>query len=174
MFPKSLKASPLLRAWLRRLLSAGVEFKFRHRWAGWGQSGNLLFEQRASAKADAVILALGGASWPKLGSDGRWTDVLRHSGIGVTPLQPANCGFLVNWSDVFRERFEGQPLKRIELSFGDNTIRGEALVTRTGLEGGGIYALSAIVARSDCRVRRSGASHQPAARSFRAGVAAPP
>ncbi len=116
VFPKSLKASPLLRAWLRRLSGAGVEFNFRHRWTGWDQSGHLLFEQRASAKADAVILALGGASWPKLGSDGGWTDVLRHSGIAVTPLRPANCGFLVNWSDVFRERFEGQPLKRIELA----------------------------------------------------------
>ena len=148
VFPKSLKASPLLRAWLRRLSSAGVEFKFRQRWTGWNQAGDLLFENGASAKADAVILALGGASWPRLGSDGKWADVLGQSNIAVTPLRPANSGFLVNWSDVFRERFEGQPLKRIELRFADSAVRGEALVTRTGLEGGGIYALSAILRES--------------------------
>jgi uncharacterized flavoprotein (TIGR03862 family) len=145
VFPKALKASPLLRAWLRRLSGAGVEFKFRHRWAGWDQSGNLLFEDGVSAKADAVVLALGGGSWPKLGSDGGWADVLRNSGIAVTPLRPANSGFLVSWSDVFRERFEGQPLKRIQLTFHDHSVRGELLITRSGLEGGAIYALSAIL-----------------------------
>ena len=93
--------------------------------------------------ADAVVLALGGASWPRLGSDGGWADVLAKAGIAVTPLRPANCGFIANWSDVFRERFEGQPLKRIELSFGGQSVRGEAIITRQGLEGGGIYALSA-------------------------------
>jgi uncharacterized flavoprotein (TIGR03862 family) len=95
VFPKSLKASPLLRAWLRRLSGAGVEFKFRHRWTGWDRSGDLLFEGGVSANACAVVLALGGASWPKLGSDGRWTDALAHSDIAVTPLRPAICGFLV-------------------------------------------------------------------------------
>ena len=93
--------------------------------------------------ADAVVLALGGATWPRLGSDGGWADVLGAGRIAVAPLRPANCGFIVNWSDVFRGRFEGQPLKRIALSFGGQSVRGEAIVTRQGLEGGGIYALSA-------------------------------
>ena len=97
----------------------------------------------ATFHADAVVLALGGASWPRLGSDGGWADVLAKAGIAVAPLRPANCGFIANWSDVFRERFEGQPLKRIELSFGGQSVRGEAIITRQGLEGGGIYALSA-------------------------------
>ncbi len=88
-------------------------------------------------------MALGGASWPRLGSDGGWADILAKSGIAVSPLRPANCGFLANWSDVFRDRFEGQPLKGLELSFGGQSVRGEAIVTRGGLEGGGIYALSA-------------------------------
>ena len=88
------------------------------------------------------MLALGGASWPRLGSDGGWVDALTKAGIGIAPLRPANCGFVVHWSDVFRSRFEGHPLKRIELSFGGRAVRGEALITQTGLEGGGIYALS--------------------------------
>ena len=90
-----------------------------------------------------MVLALGGASWPRLGSDGGWVDALAEAGVAVAPLRPANCGFVVNWSDVFRERFEGEPLKRIELSFGGQSVRGEAIITRQGLEGGGIYALSA-------------------------------
>jgi uncharacterized flavoprotein (TIGR03862 family) len=100
-------------------------------------------EGRVAVHADAVVLALGGASWPRLGSDGGWADILTKTGIAIEPLRPANCGVLVDWSNVFRERFEGQPLKRIELSFGTQSVRGEAIVTRQGLEGGGIYALSA-------------------------------
>jgi uncharacterized flavoprotein (TIGR03862 family) len=148
VFPKSLKASPLLRAWLRRLGAAGVEFKFRHRWVGWGEGGGLLFDTpagRISIDANATVLALGGASWPRLGSDGSWTDTLVSAGVTVTPLRPSNSGFLVNWSDVFRDRFEGQPLKRIALSFGGQSVRGEAMVTRNGIEGGGVYALSALL-----------------------------
>ena len=146
VFPKAFKASPLLRAWLRRLDGAGVQFKLRHRWLGWDGQGGLSFdtaEGRVSVSADAVVLALGGASWPRLGADGGWVDVLREAGVAVAPLRPANCGFVVAWSDVFRDRFEGQPLKRIGLSFGGRSVRGEAIVTRHGLEGGGIYALSA-------------------------------
>jgi len=146
VFPKSFKTSPLLRAWLRRLDAAGVAFKLRHCWIGWDQRGDAMFDApqgRVTAHADALVLALGGASWPRLGSDGGWTDILTAAGIAVAPLRPSNCGFLVNWSDVFRDRFEGRPLKRIELSFGGQTVRGEAIVTRQGLEGGGIYALSA-------------------------------
>jgi uncharacterized flavoprotein (TIGR03862 family) len=146
VFPKSFKTSPLLRAWLRGLGGAGVKFKLRHHWTGWDVRGDVLFETPegpVTIHADPMVLALGGASWPRLGSDGGWADVLARAGIAVAPLRPANCGFMVNWSDVFRTRFEGQPLKRIELSFGGQSVRGEAIVTRQGLEGGGIYALSA-------------------------------
>ncbi|MEA3025940.1 MAG: hypothetical protein QOF91_1225 [Alphaproteobacteria bacterium] len=146
VFPKAFKTSPLLRAWLRRLGGAGVEFKLRHHWTGWDENGDALFntpQGRVAADAGAMVLALGGASWPRLGSDGGWTEVLVKEGVIVAPLRPANCGFVAKWSDVFRERFQGQPLKRIALSFGGQSVRGEAIVTRQGLEGGGIYALSA-------------------------------
>jgi uncharacterized flavoprotein (TIGR03862 family) len=148
VFPQAMKASPLLRAWLRRLDAAGVTFKLQHRWAGWDDDGRLAFhkpEGRVIADADATVLALGGASWPKLGSDGGWVEPMAAAGIAVAPLQPANCGFVVGWSDIFRSRFAGQPLKRIELSFGAHRLRGEAIITQTGLEGGGIYALSVLL-----------------------------
>jgi uncharacterized flavoprotein (TIGR03862 family) len=146
VFPKSLKASPLLRAWLRRLAAANVGFAFRHRWIGWDASGGLQFDApggRVSVNADAAVLALGGASWPRLGSDGGWIDALTRAGVAIAPLRPANCGFIANWSDIFRDRFEGQPLKRIELTFHGRRARGEAIITRGGLEGGAVYALSA-------------------------------
>jgi uncharacterized flavoprotein (TIGR03862 family) len=145
VFPQTMKSSPLLRAWLRRLGGEGVAFELRHHWRGWDDDGRFLFttpKGDVAAVADAVVLALGGASWPRLGSDGGWVEALAKGGIGIAPLRPANCGFVVHWSDVFRSRFEGQPLKRIELSFGGRTVRGEALITQTGLEGGGIYALA--------------------------------
>jgi uncharacterized flavoprotein (TIGR03862 family) len=146
VFPKSFKTSPLLRAWLRRLASAGVMVKLRHRWVGWDKQGELLFDAadgRLGVRADAVVLALGGASWPRLGSDGAWAGALRDAGLTVMPLRPANCGFVANWSDLFSGRFEGAPLKRIELSFGGRSVRGDAIVTRQGLEGGAVYAVSA-------------------------------
>ena len=146
IFPKSLKASPLLRAWLRRLDTSGVSFSLRHRWIGWDDQGRLLFDTpdgRRAIDAHAAVLALGGASWPRLGSDGGWVDTLRSRGVGINPLKPANCGFAVKWSDIFRERFEGEPLKGIALSFADRSVRGEAMITRAGIEGGAIYALSA-------------------------------
>jgi hypothetical protein len=146
IFPKVLKASPLLRAWLRRLDAMGVSFSMRHRWTGWDDSGRLLFQTPAGESAietRATVLALGGASWPRLGSDGGWAELLRGKGVGVSPLKPANCGFTVNWSDIFRERFEGAPLKGIALSFAKRSVRGEAVVTREGIEGGAVYALSA-------------------------------
>jgi uncharacterized flavoprotein (TIGR03862 family) len=146
IFPEAMKASPLLRAWLRRLTGFGVTFKLRHRWDGWDEDGRLLFTAPAgpvAARADATVLALGGASWPHLGSDGSWTAPLSETGIMVTPLQPANCGFLANWSEIFARRFEGEPLKNVRLSIGDISVRGEALITRTGLQGTGIYALGA-------------------------------
>jgi uncharacterized flavoprotein (TIGR03862 family) len=148
VFPRAFKASPLLRAWLRRLDASGVRFARSHRWVGWDDDGALLFETLDGPKrvqADTTIMALGGASWPRLGSDGGWAEPIARAGIAVAPLQPANCGFTVDWSPIFRERFEGQPLKGVTLSFGAQTIRGEAVVTRNGLEGGGIYALSALL-----------------------------
>ncbi|MEW6768317.1 MAG: TIGR03862 family flavoprotein [Pseudomonadota bacterium] len=145
VFPKSFKASPLLRAWLRRLSEAGVEFRLRHRWSGW-DGNDLTFETGEGSvvvKADATVLALGGASWPKLGSDGGWADMLKTRGISISPLRPANCGFTVAWSDVFRDKFAGQPLKNIALSFSKHSARGEAMIARDGIEGGAVYAMSA-------------------------------
>ncbi len=146
VFPKSFKASPLLRAWLRRLSDAGVEFEMRHRWQGWSPEGALMFDApagSATVEADAVVLALGGASWPKLGSDGAWTDILSNAGIALHPLRPANGGFSVHWSEIFKDRCAGQPLKRVALTFAGETVRGEAMMTRDGIEGGAIYAVSA-------------------------------
>ncbi|MBR0936884.1 TIGR03862 family flavoprotein [Bradyrhizobium jicamae] len=146
VFPEAFKASPLLRAWLRRLDAAGVRFAFRHRWIGWDESGGLSFATPDGPRvvdADATVLALGGASWPRLGSDGAWTTTLAAKGIAVAPLRPANSGFTVAWSEIFRDRFEGRPLKSVALTTGSYTVRGEAIVTRTGIEGGAIYALSA-------------------------------
>jgi uncharacterized flavoprotein (TIGR03862 family) len=146
VFPQTFKASPLLRAWLRRLDAAGVQFALRHRFTGWDDNGRLVFQApdgRRAIEAHATVLALGGASWPRLGSDGAWVDTLAAKGVAISPLRPANCGFTVDWSAIFRERFEGQPLKSVVLTFGSTTVRGEAVVTRNGIEGGAIYALSA-------------------------------
>ena len=146
VFPKVLKASPLLRAWLRQLDATGVSFSLRHRWIGWDDQGRLLFqtpEGQRAIEARATVLALGGASWPRLGSDGGWVETLQAKAVNISRLKPSNCGFTVNWSDVFRERFEGEPLKAIALSFGGHSVRGEATVTRDGIEGGAVYALSA-------------------------------
>ena len=146
VFPKTMKASPLLRAWLRRLDAMGVTFSLSHRWVGWDDHGRLLFQTPDGSRAvdaRATVLALGGASWPRLGADGGWVKSLRDKGISVSPLKPANCGFAVHWSDVFRDRFEGAPLKGIALSFGERSVRGEAVITRDGIEGGAVYALSA-------------------------------
>lgn len=146
VFPQAFKASPLLRAWLRRLDAMGVQLKLRHRWTGWDSDGRLLFQTPDGPRAvvlSATVLALGGASWPRLGSDGGWVGALEQRGIAVAPLRSANCGFTVAWSDVFKDRFAGHPLKTIELTFSSHTIRGEAVLTRDGIEGGAIYALSA-------------------------------
>jgi uncharacterized flavoprotein (TIGR03862 family) len=146
VFPQAFKASPLLRAWLRRLDTLGVRLALRHDWTGWGEEGALVFrtpEGHRSIRPGATVIALGGASWPRLGSDGGWVELLRAKDVAVVPLKPANCGFRVAWSPVFRDRFEGQPLKGVALSFGATIVRGEAMVTRDGLEGGAIYALSA-------------------------------
>jgi len=146
VFPQAFKASPLLRAWLRRLDSMGVQFALRHRWTGWDSHEHLSFatpDGPRTVDARATVLALGGASWPRLGSDGGWADMLAAKGVTMSSLRPANCGFTVAWSDIFRDRFEGQPLKGVAFSFGRRALRGEAVVTRTGIEGGAVYALSA-------------------------------
>jgi uncharacterized flavoprotein (TIGR03862 family) len=145
VFPKAFKASPLLRAWLRRLDSLGVQFAMRHRWTGWDDDGQLSFQTPDGKRAvdiSATVLALGGASWPRLGSDGAWVAMLAAKGVAVSPLRSANSGFTVAWSNIFRDRFEGHPLKGIALSFGAHTVRGEAMITRAGIEGGAVYALS--------------------------------
>ncbi len=146
VFPEAFKASPLLRAWLRRLDAAGVKFAFRHRWAGWDEQGRLQFatpDGPREVEAAATVLALGGASWPRLGSSGDWVALLAARGVDISPLKPANSGFTVDWSDIFRDRFEGQPLKGVQLTIGPHVARGEAIVTRSGIEGGAVYALSA-------------------------------
>lgn len=147
VFPQSFKASPLVRAWLARLDRLGVRLALRHRWTGWDESGALTFDgpdgQPVRERADALVLALGGASWPRLGSDGGWVPILKARGVAVTPLRPANCGFVVPWSEHFATRFAGTPLKPLALSFGGRIVRGEAVVTACGIEGGAVYALSA-------------------------------
>jgi uncharacterized flavoprotein (TIGR03862 family) len=146
VFPQAFKASPLLRAWLRRLDAQGVQLRLRHRWTGWDGAGHLSFDTPDGpvvVEAGATVLALGGASWPRLGSDGGWAETLAAKGVTISPLRPANCGFTVAWSDIFRDRFEGHPLKGAGLSLGGRSERGEAMITRTGIEGGAVYALSA-------------------------------
>ncbi|WP_313006970.1 TIGR03862 family flavoprotein [Brevundimonas vesicularis] len=145
VFPKAMKASPLVRAWLARLEAQGVQIRTRSRWSGW-RDGALVFETpdgERLERPDAVVLALGGASWPRLGSDGAWAPWLEAQGASVSPLRPANVGFDVAWSALFRDRFAGQPLKGVSVTHGDRTVRGEAMIARYGIEGGAIYALSA-------------------------------
>jgi uncharacterized flavoprotein (TIGR03862 family) len=157
VFPQAFKASPLLRAWLRRLDAMGVKFALRHRWVGWDGDGRLLFQTSDGERvvdARATILALGGASWPRLGSDGGWVERLVARGVLVTPLLPSNCAFGVQWSPVFQERHAGYPLKGIALSFGGSTARGEIVLTQTGIEGGPVYALSAAL-REEIRTHGS-------------------
>jgi uncharacterized flavoprotein (TIGR03862 family) len=148
VFPQAMKASPLLRPWLRRLEAMGVRMAARHRWTGWDDDGALVLETPEGAvhvKPDVTVLALGGASWPRLGSDGGWADVLEREGIAVARLRPSNCGFHVAWSDHLRSRFAGQPLKNIALTYGAHRTRGEAMITEAGLEGGAVYALSPVL-----------------------------
>ena len=151
VFPQDLKAAPLLRAWLRRLRKAGVRFHVRHRWVGWNEQGELLFRTSEAESrlvhADATILALGGGSWPKLGSDATWVEILKKREISIAPLRPANCGFDVDWSDHIRTKFAGHPVKSVAVivakpSGGSFWQQGEFVITKTGLEGGVIYAVS--------------------------------
>ena len=156
VFPKDMKAAPLLRAWLQRLRAAGVQFHMRHRWTGWSPEGALVFQTsqgEQEARAEATVLALGGASWKRLGSDGAWAPLLAARGVEVAPLLPANCGFdvgtaqRVGWSEHFSSRFAGQPFKSVAIAFSDGEghsfqRRGEFVATATGVEGSLVYAVS--------------------------------
>ncbi len=145
VFPVGMKASPLLRAWLKRLDEAGVRFHLRHRWLGWDADA-LKFESPDGiqlVRADATILALGGGSWARLGSDGAWVRALEQAGVKVEALKPSNCGFDAAWSPVFKEKFNGHPLKSVALTFGAFHQQGEFIVTNEGVEGSLIYAASA-------------------------------
>ncbi len=147
VFPKSFKASPLLRAFLRRLDGMGVRLRARHSFAGFDENGRpILTDQTGSPipeTFDVYVFALGGASWPKLGSDARWCAAFSARGWDVRPFMPANCGFDVDWSEHFISRFAGEPLKSVRLSCGEHETRGEVMIAKSGVEGGGIYALSA-------------------------------
>ena len=151
VFPIDRKAAPLLRGWVRRLREDGVRFHVHHRWLGWADDGALRFatadgEQRVHA--DTVVLALGGGSWPELGSDGGWQPWLAERGVDVAPLQPSNCGFDIGWSEHFASRHAGAPLKPVTAHWRDaagaeQALQGECVVTATGIEGSLVYALSA-------------------------------
>lgn len=144
VFPVGMKAAPLLRALLRRLSGQEVVFRMHHDWRGWDTSGALLFATTnglVTDRADATVLALGGASWPRLGSNGAWTDILAREGVQIAPFLPANCGFVVNWSVPF-SAYAGEPLKNIALCCQGGRSRGEAVIAAYGLEGGAVYALS--------------------------------
>ena len=156
VFPKAMKASPLLRAWLARLAAAGVTLVAGRRWLGWDENGRPVFEPPrdtsvadplAGLTPDVTILALGGASWPRLGSDGRWSATLAQAGVSLTPFAPSNVGVMVDWSAPM-QRHAGEPLKRLAVSVDGTRVRGEAVITKTGLEGGAIYALSAHLRRA--------------------------
>ncbi len=150
VFPIDMKSAPLLRAWLRRLRQAGLTVHVRHRWCGWGDGGALRFETPEgplAVRADAVIFAMGGGSWPKLGSDGAWVPIFAARAVPIAPLQPANCGFDVGWSEHFRAKFAGHAVKTVGVvakSPSGSVMRrmGEFVITETGVEGGVIYAVA--------------------------------
>jgi len=146
VFPDEMKAAPLLRAWMKRLRDAGVRFHMRHAWRGWRSDGAFKFDAptgEVAVPASAAVLALGGGSWARLGSDGAWTSILASRGIDIRPLIPANCGFDVRWSDHFRTRQAGQPVKPVTATCGSVTRQGEFVITQTGVEGGLIYTFAA-------------------------------
>jgi uncharacterized flavoprotein (TIGR03862 family) len=146
IFPKAMKASPLLRAWLARLQELGVKVVLNTKWQGWNAEGDLVFAsgngERLLVTADATLMAMGGGSWAKLGSDGAWVSILQGKGVEIAPLQASNCGTVLNWTPHMSERFAGIPIKAVSVACGDMSARGDLMITRTGLEGGAIYALS--------------------------------
>jgi uncharacterized flavoprotein (TIGR03862 family) len=146
VFPQDLKAAPLLRAWLHRLRGQGVQVHMRHRWLGWTDEGALRFQAptgERQVRPRAIVLALGGASWSRLGSDGAWWPWLQARGVDLAPLRPSNCGFDVGWSDHFSTRYAGEPLKSVAVAFEGWRQPGEFVVTATGVEGSLVYAASA-------------------------------
>ncbi len=151
VFPVDRKAAPLLRGWVRRLKEQGVRFHVQHRWLGWSEDGKLRMataDGEISVHADATVLAVGGGSWPELGSDGSWMPVLQQRGVDTAPLQPANCGFDIDWSAHFRDRHAGAPLKPViahwtNLQGQAQSLQGECVVSQYGIEGSLIYALAA-------------------------------
>ena len=151
VFPLDRKAAPLLRGWVRRLKDAGVLFHVQHRWTGWNADGALHFatpDGDVTFHADAVVLALGGGSWPQLGSDGAWVQTLVERGIDVAPLQPANCGFDIGWSAHLASKHAGAPLKPVVAHWrgtdgSEHTLQGECVLTETGIEGSLVYAIAA-------------------------------
>lgn len=145
VFPTVMKASPLLRAWRARLEGQGVEIRVRHRWTGFAPDGLLVEtpEGEATMTFDAVLLALGGASWPRLGSDAAWVDGLVGRGVGITPFRPANCGFDMDWSAFFTDKFAGAPVKGVTARSAAGEIPGEFVISKTGIEGNLIYAHAA-------------------------------
>ncbi|MFB0825984.1 TIGR03862 family flavoprotein [Chromobacterium violaceum] len=153
VFPREMKAAPLLRAWLSRLREAGARIHVRHRWQGWNADGSLKFDTpdgELAVRADATLLALGGGSWKKLGSDGRWMPWLAEKGVATAPLLPSNCGFDAGWSDFFADKFAGEPLKSVGLAFQGGDGRefkrvGECVITQSGIEGSLVYACSALL-----------------------------
>ncbi|MEN9539218.1 MAG: hypothetical protein RLZZ126_1453 [Pseudomonadota bacterium] len=158
VFPTDMKAAPLLRAWMHRLRTLGVRFHMRHRWLGWSNDGALRFQSpqgESDLAFDACILAMGGASWPRLGSDGNWVALLQQRGVSIAPLQAANCGFdvMTPWSPFFASRFAGQPFKSVALRVGGVEHgapplfhrKGEFVATATGVEGSLIYAASSLL-----------------------------
>ena len=174
VFPTDMKAAPLLRAWLVRLKAQGVVFHMRHRWLGWSADGLVDFQTEAGQRqvqCKALVLATGGGSWARLGSDGAWVELLQAKAVDIAPLQPANCGFDVGWasgrapgwSEVFAQRFAGQPFKSVALTFTDDlgqsfARRGEFVATQAGVEGSLIYAVSALL--RDCIARQGQASFE--------------
>ena len=147
VFPKSFKASPLLRSWLYKLKNQDVKMKNNHDWIGWDDN-KLIFKTETTniiVDPNITLLALGGLSWPKLGSDGSWIKILEKDDIKISKIQPTNCGFFVKWSNVFKNRFAGYPLKSVELSFKDKKIKGEFIITKEGIEGGVIYSISSML-----------------------------
>jgi uncharacterized flavoprotein (TIGR03862 family) len=159
VFPAEMKAAPLLRAWLHRLRAAGVQLHMRHRFLGWTEDAALRLasaQGEQAVRADAVVLALGGASWPRLGSDGAWVPLLEQRGVAVAPLAPANCGFDVRngWSEYFSSRYAGRPFKSVAIRFRQFARKGEFVATATGIEGSLVYAASALL-RDEIRARGS-------------------
>ncbi|MEQ8393493.1 MAG: TIGR03862 family flavoprotein [Thalassospira sp.] len=146
VFPTAMKASPLLRAWLRRLEGLGCTIAYRHYWTGWDDNDNAVFKTpngEITAKSDITVLALGGGSWKRLGSDGKWMEILNKAGITCNPFKPANCGFDVNWTDHLIEKCAGSPVKPVTLTCGNQSVRGEFVISKNGIEGSAVYAISA-------------------------------